>query len=442
MISYADRVLQTTQTTGTGTYSLDGTVPAGFQSAVAGIGGGSKGTFHIDNGVDWETIVGTLTDAATDTVSRDRILASSNGGAAVNWGAGAKNIRLILPSRLVVSRDENGNLVEAFGTAGGSANAQTLTFSPVPYGYSDGEEVSFYSFGNVTGALTVNKNALGAKTVKWRGADLTAGAFNTGDLIVARYRSATGFYELLTPPRTALISQSAFADTILNGLKLSTNVTDAANDIDIAAGSAVSDDGTTLMTLTAMTKRLDAGWSVGTGNGGLDTGSVANTTYHIWLINRPDTNVTDVLFSTSATSPTMPANYTKKKRIGMVVRASATNARPTPIDLFVSAEQTITAGGSLSLPHNLGVTPEFVRGHLICKTAEGGWAVGERYEISFSITDLASNGGCASWSDATNVNFQFGLKANVFDIIRRSATAGQTFSITPANWRLVLKARP
>ena len=116
---------------------------------------------------------------------------------------------------------------------------------------------------------------------------------------------------------------AALKDSVLNGLIISNNVTDATNDIDIAAGDCVSDDGTTVMTLAAITKRLDANWAVGTNQGGLDTGAIADGTYHIWVINRPDTNVTDVLFSTSATSPTMPANYTKKKRIGSIIRASA-----------------------------------------------------------------------------------------------------------------------
>lgn len=108
------------------------------------------------------------------------------------------------------------------------------------------------------------------------------------------------------------------------GLTLSNNGTDATNDIDIAAGEAASTEtNPVLMVLaSALTKRLDASWAVGTGNGGLDTGSIANTTYHIWLIQRSDTGVVDALFSTSATSPTMPANYDRKRRIGSIVRAS------------------------------------------------------------------------------------------------------------------------
>lgn len=116
----------------------------------------------------------------------------------------------------------------------------------------------------------------------------------------------------------------AFAGHIF-GLALS-NGTDATNDIDIAAGSAGSDDAVSaLMALTsALTKRLDAGWAVGTNQGGLDTGAIANTTYHVWLIRRSDTGVVDALFSTSATAPTMPANYDQKRRIGSIVRLGGT----------------------------------------------------------------------------------------------------------------------
>jgi hypothetical protein len=116
----------------------------------------------------------------------------------------------------------------------------------------------------------------------------------------------------------------------LAGLTLANNVTDAANDIDIAPGVAVDDGHGVIMKLAAsLTKRLDAAWSVGTNQGGLDSGSeAANTWYHVWLIRRPDTGVVDTLFSTSATAPTMPANYTQKRRIGAVRNDAASMVLP------------------------------------------------------------------------------------------------------------------
>ena len=118
----------------------------------------------------------------------------------------------------------------------------------------------------------------------------------------------------------------------IDGLTLSNNGTDANNDIDIAAGVCTDDTGADIITLSStLTKRLDASWAVGSGNGGLDTGSEANSTwYHLWAIKRSDTGVSDVLFSTSATAPTMPASYDRKRRIGAVYNNSSGN-----IDAFL-----------------------------------------------------------------------------------------------------------
>ncbi|QNP80978.1 hypothetical protein [Agrobacterium tumefaciens] len=112
----------------------------------------------------------------------------------------------------------------------------------------------------------------------------------------------------------------------LYGLTLSNNVSDATNDIDIAVGECASDDTIPwLMTLSSsLTKRLDATWAVGSGNGGLDTGAITNGTYHLFLIQRSDTGVVDALFSNSATSPTMPTNYDRKRRIGSILRVAGT----------------------------------------------------------------------------------------------------------------------
>jgi hypothetical protein len=104
----------------------------------------------------------------------------------------------------------------------------------------------------------------------------------------------------------------------LGGLTMSNNVTSPNTVIDTAAGVANSDDATTLMTLVAFTKNANAAWVVGTGNGCLDSGSTlaASTWYHLFVIARTDTGVVDQLCSTSATAPTLPISYTKKRRIG------------------------------------------------------------------------------------------------------------------------------
>jgi len=86
---YADRVKETTATTGTGTYTLAGAT-TGFQSFAA-IGDGNTCYYGITDGTAWEVGLGTYTSAGT-TLARTAILASSNSNAAVSWSAGAKSI--------------------------------------------------------------------------------------------------------------------------------------------------------------------------------------------------------------------------------------------------------------------------------------------------------------------------------------------------------------
>ncbi len=108
---------------------------------------------------------------------------------------------------------------------------------------------------------------------------------------------------------------------ILFGLTLSTAGSSAT--FGVAAGYAVDSAATDFMKLTSAYTKTTSAWAVGTATGSLDTGTIAiNTWYHVWLIKRPDTGVVDILISTSATAPTMPTNYTLKRRIG----AMKTNA--------------------------------------------------------------------------------------------------------------------
>jgi hypothetical protein len=81
----ADRVKETTTTTGTSTLSLGGAV-AQFQSFVAGVGNGNTCIYAIaaGNGTDWEIGIGTVTSGSPNTLSRGTILASSNSGSAIS----------------------------------------------------------------------------------------------------------------------------------------------------------------------------------------------------------------------------------------------------------------------------------------------------------------------------------------------------------------------
>ena len=115
----------------------------------------------------------------------------------------------------------------------------------------------------------------------------------------------------------------------ISGLIMSTVGSSAT--MTISPGQAADSTTAQLLTLGTAIAKTTASWAVGTATGGLDTGAIAtNTWYHFYVIRRPDTGVVDVLFSLSASSPTLPANYTQFRRIG----AGRTNASSQWIRFF------------------------------------------------------------------------------------------------------------
>ena len=106
-LEIADRVKETTTTTSTGTYALAGAVD-GFQSFAA-VGDGNTTYYACTDGTDYEVGIGSYTASGT-TLSRVTILESSNSDAAVNWGAGTKEIFVTVPAEKYLVRDASGNV--------------------------------------------------------------------------------------------------------------------------------------------------------------------------------------------------------------------------------------------------------------------------------------------------------------------------------------------
>jgi hypothetical protein len=110
-----DRVQETSTTTGTGTFTLAGAV-SGFQSFSV-IGDGNTTYYAIVLGSEWEVGLGTYTSSGT-TLARDTILESSNGGTAVNFSAGTKNVFVTYPAEKSVYLDSSNVLSGVTITAG------------------------------------------------------------------------------------------------------------------------------------------------------------------------------------------------------------------------------------------------------------------------------------------------------------------------------------
>lgn len=108
----ANRVKETTTTTGTGTVTLAGAV-SGFQSFAA-IGDANTTYYTITSGVDWEVGIGTYTAAGT-MLARTTVLSSSAGGTTKITLAGTSNVFATYPAEKSVNLDASGNV--GIGTA-------------------------------------------------------------------------------------------------------------------------------------------------------------------------------------------------------------------------------------------------------------------------------------------------------------------------------------
>ncbi len=102
----ADRVRETTTTTGTGTYTLAGAV-TGFET-FGSIGNSNTTYYCCTDGTDFEVGVGTYTSSGT-TLARTTILQSSNSDSAVNWSSGTRQIFCTAPAEKSVILDPNND---------------------------------------------------------------------------------------------------------------------------------------------------------------------------------------------------------------------------------------------------------------------------------------------------------------------------------------------
>lgn len=235
----------------------------------------------------------------------------------------------------------------------------------------------------------------------------------------------------------------------LFGCTLANNVTDSTNDIDVAGGECVDSTGVVTMALnTSMTKRLDAAWAAGTGNGGLDTGSIANTTYHVFRIRKDSDGSIDHLFSTSPTSPTMPTGYTYFRRIGSFVRASGSilgfvqdgdrfnlktpvfdvNASPTGTSAVTRTLASLPTGASMLALVNVGVL-----------AGTGGESA---YLSDLALADLAPTSSAAPLATvaaaaSTFNSVQVSVRTNTSAQIRSRCavgTGGEALRIASLGW--------
>jgi hypothetical protein len=138
----ADRVKETTTTTGTGTVTLLG-ASTGFQSFAA-VGNGNTTYYTIagQTGSEWEVGIGTYTSSGT-TLSRTTVLASSNSGSLVTFSAGTKDVFVTYPAGYAVASTNVGTSGQVL-TSNGTGVAPTYqTSTAAAKGFAVGMSLVF-----------------------------------------------------------------------------------------------------------------------------------------------------------------------------------------------------------------------------------------------------------------------------------------------------------
>jgi len=107
---------------------------------------------------------------------------------------------------------------------------------------------------------------------------------------------------------------------------------------------------------------------------------------------------------------------------------------------FVSAEQTITSAGLLTVPHGLGVEPSSVEITMICKIADQGWLVGDVIRnVVTNGTSAATNRLSALYSDATNISLRFSSNATPLAVSHKAS--GDFVAAANNSWRVIFRAK-
>jgi hypothetical protein len=123
----ADRVLDSSTSTGTGPFVVSGTPAAGYQtfSAVMSVSDTCYYSIQGQTTSEWEVGLGTYSSA--NTLTRTTVYSSSNAGAAVTFSAGTKNVFITMAASKSPQIDPSGN-VTALGTPASIAltNATSL----------------------------------------------------------------------------------------------------------------------------------------------------------------------------------------------------------------------------------------------------------------------------------------------------------------------------
>ena len=269
----ADRVRETTTTTGTGTVNLLGAV-TNFETFSANLSN-SDTTYYaiVDNtNNDFEVGIGTFTASGT-TLARS-VIASSNSNNLVDFGVGTKDVFITVPASKIVVEDGSNNVsiggtvtASAFSGSGAGLTGVDVVndTSPQLGGNLDmnGNDIVTTSNANLelapngTGNVVVRGNSNQGKIT------LNCESNSHGQAIQAQPH-ALGIDNVMLLPKdgnstlvseisTQTLTNKTLTSPVIETITGSTITLDSAGDITLDAGGAdvtLKDDGTTFGSLT------------------------------------------------------------------------------------------------------------------------------------------------------------------------------------------------